>query len=114
MRMARVFCFLLLSCLATLAWSLDRPFPLNAKRGVLSMEDYPTIRLNGEERRLSVGAWIRNERNTIDTPVSLRGKRYTVNYTENGQGEIDRVWLLSDEEAAQPAPADRPKPSLPR
>jgi len=107
MRIIRFLCLLLLAGSAFSAWSFERPFPPTAKRGQLSMEAYPTIVMDGNERRLSAGAWIRNERNTIDMPVSLRGRSYVVNYTENAQGEIDRVWILSPQEAERPAPADR-------
>jgi hypothetical protein len=89
------------------ALAFERLFPPIAKRGQLSLEDYPTIVLNNKERRLSAGAWIRNQNNTIDMPVSLRGRQYTVNYTENAQGEINRVWILSPQEAEQTAPAER-------
>ena len=107
MRILRFLCLLMLASAAVSAWSFERPFAPTAKRGQLSMEEYPSISIDGKERRLSAGAWIRNERNTIDMPVSLRGRRYVVNYTENAQGELDRVWILSPEEAQRPAPADR-------
>lgn len=87
------------------AYAFERPFPQNAKRGTLSVKDYPSIEMNGKERRLSVGAWIKNANNTIDMPITLRGREFTVNYTENMQGEIDRVWILSPEEAKKPAPS---------
>jgi hypothetical protein len=89
------------------AWAFERPFPQIAKRGELSMEDYPVVMIDGKTRRLSAGAWIRNQNNTIDMPVSLRGHRYTVNYTENALAEIDRVWILSPQEASRPPPAER-------
>lgn len=111
MRIALSLCLVAFSLLCQPALALERLFPPIAKRGQLSMEDYPTIVLNNKERRLSAGAWIRNQNNTIDMPVSLRGRRYTVNYTENAQGEIDRVWILSPQEAEQPAPADRKPPT---
>lgn len=86
------------------ALAFDRLFPPIAKRGTLSMEDYPVVSMNGKQRQLSAGAWIRNENNTIDMPNSLRGRRFTVNYTENGMGEIDRVWILTAAEAERELP----------
>jgi hypothetical protein len=41
-------------------------------------------------------------------PAYLQGSALTVNYTENAQGEIDRVWILTDDEARQPPPAPTP------
>ena len=35
----------------------------------------------------------------------------TVNYTENAQGDIDRVWILTDSEASHPQPASTNSPS---
>jgi hypothetical protein len=92
----------LFSCLP--AQALQRPFPDSARRGTLSTVDYPTIRVDGAVRKLSPGAWIRNQANTVDMPASLRGQEFIVNYTENPQGDIDRVWILTPEEASQPAP----------
>lgn len=89
------------------AQALERPFPQQAKRGTLVVGSYPEVRLNGTQRRLSAGAWIRNVRNTIDLPVTLQGQELTVNYTENQQGEIDRVWVLSPHEASQRAPSGK-------
>lgn len=100
---------LLISAIALTAQAFERPFPQIAKRGTLSTMDYPTISVDGKERRLSVGSWIKNVNNTIDMPASLRGQEFVVNYTENMQGEIDRVWILSPEEARKPAPSRQPQ-----
>lgn len=107
MRIALSLCLAAWVLVSQPALALDRLFPPIAKRGQLSLENYPTVVLDQKEKRLSAGAWIRNQNNTIDMPVSLRGQTYTVNYTENAQGEIDRVWILSPQEAQQPAPAER-------
>jgi hypothetical protein len=104
MRAQRLLISLVLAGVTLAAHALERPFPQNAKRGKLSMEEYPTVKMDEKVRRLSVGAWIKNENNTIDMPHSLRGHEYVVNYTENLQGEIDRVWILSPTEAKAPPP----------
>jgi hypothetical protein len=113
MRLSRLFLGFILTCSALPAFALDRMFPPIAKRGTLSMENYPAVAMNGAARRLSAGAWIRNENNTIDMPVTLRGRQFVVNYTENNVGEIDRVWILNPTEASMPAPVDRKEPRLP-
>ncbi len=87
------------------AQALERPFPQHAKRGVMVVGSYPQVSLNGSQRRLSAGGWIRNVRNTVDLPVTLQGQELTVNYTENQQGEIDRAWILSPQEASQRPPS---------
>ncbi|MBK4733455.1 hypothetical protein [Noviherbaspirillum pedocola] len=93
----------LFSCLP--AQAMERMFPNTAKRGTLSTVDYPTMRMDGAVRKFAPGAWIRNQFNTVDVPASLGGREFTVNYTENPQGDIDRVWILTPEEATKPAPA---------
>ena len=86
------------------AHALDRLFPPQTKRGELSNVDFPTVKINGAERRLSAGAWIKNENNTIDMPVTLKGRQFTVNYTEDNEGNVNRVWILSPAEASVPLP----------
>jgi hypothetical protein len=41
-------------------------------------------------------------------PSTLHGENLVVNFTQNAQGEIDRVWILTAAEAAKPAPGRRP------
>jgi len=102
----------LLSAVATIpAFAFERSFPASAKRGVMSPAQYPTIVINGTTRRLSVGARIWNEHNRIQMPVSLRGSGIVINYTENSTGDINRVWLLTPDEASQPL--TRPTDSQP-
>jgi hypothetical protein len=83
------------------ASAFDRPFPPSVKRGVMSPGFYPVIIIDGQTRHLSAGARIWNQDNLIEMPASLRGSGFAVNYTEDIQGDIDRVWMLSNEEAAK-------------
>lgn len=92
---------------AMAAAGFDRPFPPHAKRGEMRPGIHPEIRINGKPRLLSAGARIWNADNLIELPASLQEGKYVVNYTENDAGEIDRVWMLSREEARQPAPNKR-------
>jgi len=86
------------------AQALERLFPPNVKRGTLSNVDFPSVSVNGSQRKLAPGAWIRNENNTIDMPVTLKGRQFTVNYTEDNEGNVNRVWILSPAEASVPLP----------
>lgn len=97
-------CIALGLALAAPAHALDRLFPPQTKRGEMANVDFPTIRINGTERKLSAGAWIKNENNMIDMPVTLRDRRFTVNYTEDNEGNVNRVWILSPAEASVPLP----------
>lgn len=97
-----------LATLASSAAALERLFPPQAKRGTMSPATYPAIVINGAACNLSPGARIWNTNNMIDMPNSLSGSSYVVNYTENLQGDIDRIWLLTVDEASQPAPNKLP------
>jgi hypothetical protein len=83
------------------AYAFDRPFPPASKRGTMSPAIYPAIVIDGKMRNLSAGARIWNQDNLIEQPASLRGNGLVVNYTENADGDIDRVWILSNEEASR-------------
>jgi hypothetical protein len=84
------------------ALAFERPFPQNAKRGTMTPANYPEIVIDGQSRQLAPGARIWNTDNLIEMPAALRGSGFTVNYTEDTQGAIDRVWILSPEEASEP------------
>jgi hypothetical protein len=102
-----LICFLL-STFAVATLAFERPFPPVAKRGMMSPAIYPAVVIDGTTRSLAAGARIWNTDNLIEMPAALRGSDFVVNYTENGQGEIDRIWLLSADEARQPAPTSQP------
>lgn len=91
------------------AQAFDRPFPPTVKRGVMTPAVSPAIIIDEKTRTMTAGARIWNQDNTIEMPATLRGSKITVNYTEIESGEIDRVWILTEDEAKQ-AP---PKPVVP-
>ena len=76
-----------------------RPFPANAKRGVLEVQAWPTVLLNGEAERLSPGSRIRGVNNMLMMSGQLAGQRLVVNYTRDGQGMVHEVWVLNPHEA---------------
>ena len=63
---------------------------------------FPEIVIDGKLRHLAPGARIWNADNFIEMPAALRGSDFKVNYTENDQGDIDRVWILTPEEVQEP------------
>lgn len=103
---------LLISCILSIvtvsAMALDQPFPLNVKRGTMSPASHPTIVVDGNMRRLTAGAQIRNQDNMIQMPATIINAEYAINYTENVQGEIDRIWILTALEASQPLRTQQP------
>lgn len=95
------------------AQAFDRPFPQNAKRGDLEMSNYPQVLINDKVRNLSAGARIWNQQNLIQMPASLQGNTFIVNYTEDLEKRIDRIWILTAEEAKLPPPKATPVTPLP-
>lgn len=103
----------LLVCGALLALALPaladpRPFPANALRGKMTPGYFPELRMDGKARQFAPSARIFNEDNMSEVPASLRGSEIVVNYTVDATGQINRVWILSREEAAQPLPGAAP------
>lgn len=99
---SRFFLTMFLSAVAAVPAFAERPFPPDVKRGTMSPAPHPAIMINGKMRKLSPGARIWNTENLVEMPSSLRGSDLPVNYTENEQGDIDRVWILNRDEANQP------------
>ncbi|MTW10464.1 hypothetical protein GM658_07590 [Pseudoduganella eburnea] len=81
-----------------------RPFPPNAKRGRMTLGYAPDIIIDGKLRQLSPAARIVSEDNLSVVPGSLSEKDIPVIYTEDMNGNIDRVWILTPEEANMKAP----------
>lgn len=101
----RGFLIVFLSAVVTFpALAVDRAFPPGAKRGMMSPAPYPAVVIDGKTRNLSTAARVWNQDNLIEVPASLRGTDFVVNYTENEQGDIDRVWILSRDEANRTPP----------
>lgn len=103
--MSRPLALLLAAVLALPASAFERPFPPNILRGKFTPGYFPDITLDGKQRQLSPAARIFNQDNRIEMPAALRGKDIVVNYTVDGMGYIDRIWMLTAEEAAQKVPS---------
>lgn len=91
----------LLTGLPAQAQSLKRPFPPDALRGKLTMTQPPYARMDDREMRLSPGARIMSDNNTVVRPASLVGKEVVVNYKVDGRGQIQMAWILTPEEAKE-------------
>lgn len=91
--------------LPAFAQGTARTFPPHAKRGRMTPGYFPEIVIDGKVRRLAPAARIVNADNMAEVPAALRGTNIVVNYTENADGDIDRVWILTAEEARQRVPA---------
>jgi hypothetical protein len=85
----------------TNAWGGDRPFPQQTKRGTMTPANFPEIVIDGKTRHLAPAARIWNADGFIEMPAALRGSDFRVNYTEDMNGDIDRVWILTAAEAQE-------------
>jgi len=85
-----------------------RPFPPSAKRGNFT-PGYapPDVTIDGKARQMSPAGRIFSEDNLTVVPASLSEKNIIVNYTEDMNGNIDRIWILTRAEARMKAPSSR-------
>lgn len=91
-----------MACTLTIsALAFDRPFPAYAKRGVMRPDVFPAIIIDGKPRILTAGARIFNSDNLIQMPASLPAENFVVNYTEDVTFQIEQIWILTRDEAAQ-------------
>jgi hypothetical protein len=80
-----------------------RAIPQDAKRGEMRHVQETSVQIDGKAMRLAAGAQIRDASNRIVLPAMLPpGSR--VKYLLDPQGDVSRVWVLTDAEAAQPDP----------
>jgi hypothetical protein len=90
---------LALAC-ATQAWA-ERNFPERAKRGELKAYEYPSMKIGDKVYRLAPGSRIVNQQNLIIMPASLQVQTAPVMYILDTSGDLSRIWLLTEDEAAQ-------------
>ena len=108
--------FLMAVILASAAATAQAPFntalaqlrliPENAKRGNLSpvQGNGMTVEIDGKRVELAAGAQIRDGRNFIILPATLPQTSMAVRYQLAQDGKLQRAWLLTPQEAAQPDP----------
>jgi hypothetical protein len=101
MRFLRLLVGLSLIAVVASAWAVDRRFPPVAKRGTLVFLGDRDVTIDEQPARLSVGSRIWDGQNVTHVRSSFTGLKATANYTLTPKGEIDRVWILNDKEAAQ-------------
>ena len=91
-------------CLAVSpAMAALRSIPADAPATVMTVNVDGTVVLGKKTVPLSASAQIRDADNRIVLPASLSGP-YRVRVLLNAHGQLDRAWILTGEEAAQPAP----------
>lgn len=96
---ASLFAALLGFGASALAQDTVRPFPANAKRGVMQITQPPELLLDGVPDRLSPGSRIRGTNNMLVLSATLAGQTLLVNYVREPMGLIHEVWVLTEAEA---------------
>jgi hypothetical protein len=92
-----------LGACAGLALAQLRTIPADAKRATLTHVRETDVTLDGKPARLSPGAQIRDQNNRIVLPAMLPpGTK--VKYLPDATGNLHRIWILSEQEIAQPDP----------
>ncbi|TFH06942.1 MAG: hypothetical protein E4H07_09750 [Nitrosomonadales bacterium] len=76
------------------------PPPSNSKLGELTAINYPKIEINGDTLQLGAGGQIRGTNNLIILPALLT-EFGPILYWIGPTGDVQRIWLLTPEEAAQ-------------
>ena len=98
---------LVVAALAAAAPAADaqlRAIPAEAKRGEMRHLHDMIVELDGRQTRLAPGAQIRDAFNMIVLPATLPAGS-AVKYTlEPSSGMVQRVWIMTPQERAQPDP----------
>jgi hypothetical protein len=90
--------FLALWCCAAAAQL--RAIPEEAKRGVMRHLEVMVVELDGQPQPLAPGAQIRDAENRVVLPSALPPNSL-VKYQRDVAGQVNRVWILSPQEAQQ-------------
>jgi len=99
----RTVALLALGACAGLALAQLRTIPADAKRATLTHVRETDVTLDGKPARLSPGAQIRDQNNRIVLPTMLPADT-KVKYLPDAVGNLHRIWILSEQEIAQPDP----------
>ncbi len=78
----------------------ERHFPDQAKRGDMKAFVYPSMKIGDKVYRLAAGSRIVNQQNLIVMPAYLQIQAAPVMYILDTGGDLSRIWLLTDDEAA--------------
>jgi|SRR5688572_8850813 hypothetical protein len=90
---------ILLSTAAAAQQQFLRAIPADAKRGIMTHVHDTIVQIDGKNARLSQGAQIRGQMNSIVLPTALPPKSL-VRFQLDQAGHVHRVWILTPQEAA--------------
>jgi len=106
--------FSLGSMLCNVGFAMEsRPLPVNATLGTLKLSAMPNIVIDGQGYKLSASAQIRNQKNLVVQTTTLSGPDVMALYKKSSQGQIDRIWILTDVEYQNIKNGVKPAPLMP-
>lgn len=79
-----------------------RKIPPAARLGQAQMQQQNVLSIDGVTWLMSPGATVRDDRNML-TSITALHKIRSVRFTANSQGMVEKVWILSAEEATDEA-----------
>jgi len=77
----------------------DRQLPNDATLAKAATFAYPNLTASGKTLRISVGSRIYDQNNRIIMPVAVPAK-VNVLFKTDLNGEVSRIWIITDQEAA--------------
>jgi len=92
-----LFFGLMMTC-PTFASVENRPLPADGVLGTLKPSAIPNIVIDNKVVQLSAAAQIRDQRNLIVQTRAIKGPDVYVLYEKNKLGQIERMWILTEEE----------------
>jgi len=98
---AAVLALALLGTGTAQAQAVQRPFPKDALRGTLTVVQPPYVQMDDRTARLAPGARIHGTDNGLVRPAALIKQELTVNYTRDRKGQVQEVWILTEQEAQE-------------
>ena len=102
-RAARLFCLLFaVALIPTGAQAQLRTIPDEAQRGYIRHLREMLVEIDGREVLLSPSSTIRDRLNLIIVPSALPAGGAEADYLIGADGQVQRVWLITPEEAARP------------
>jgi len=90
-----------------------RPLPANGILGSFQPSALPKIVIDDQTYILAAGAQIRNQQNLIVQKSTISGPDVNVLYKKNRQGQIERIWILTDAEFKRISSGEKPAPLMP-
>ena len=83
------------------AFGIVRELPENTLKGLMQPPFRGQVKIDGKTYFLSPAVQVRNEMNMLVFPDMVQ-ERVRVRYVIDYLGDVNRIWILSSAEAAQP------------